>query len=218
MQNLEPEATIEVQIIPAWARAEGLSRCFIYRGSSMTPTLHAGHLLYVRPTARDIMPGDVIVFRRSSGDGYIVHRVVSTTNAGLITRGDNNRRTDAPVALGQVIGRVEMLEEEGSPRPVWGGNRGLWSAHIRWGMRRMEGWLRRALRPPYRALRSSSLARRVLGRWLFHRLSVVRLETPDGLLIKFIHNGRTVAHWWPQSNRFECRKPYDLVIPRPDRA
>jgi len=37
-------------------------------------------------------------------------------------------------------------------------------------------------------------------------------------LVKYICGGRTVARWWPEQDRFECKKPYDLVIRREDLA
>ena len=68
---------------------------FIYRGPSMRPTFRPGQVLYVRPQALDIAPGDVIVFPdQKSGDFQVVHRVISTTADGLVTRGDNNLRSD----------------------------------------------------------------------------------------------------------------------------
>ena len=217
MQNLETDGTIETRVIPACARTAGLLRCFAYHGTSMAPAFRPGHLLYVRPTPRDVAPGDVIVFAHPFTGGRTVHRVVSITDAGAITRGDNRLHNDLlPVALDQVIGRVEMVENEGRLRRLQGGSRGLWSAQVRWVARRVGGWLRSPLRPLYRALRNSPIVRRVLGRWLSRHLQLVRLETPDGPLFKTTYRGHVVARWWPQLNRFECRKPFDLAIPRPD--
>ena len=212
MQNLETDTTIESRVIPEWARAAGLSRCFFYRGSSMAPTFRPGHLLYVRPTACDINPGDVVIFAGPSQKNYIVHRVVSTSHTGLITRGDNNTRYDMPLVLDQVIGRVEMVEDKGSLKPVRGGGRGLWSARIRWGVLQVGRWLRQAFGAPYRALRRSDLVHRVLN-WLFFRqFKVVRLETPAGPLIKVTRHRKVVACWEPGQSRPQIKKPYDLVL------
>jgi hypothetical protein len=217
MQNSETEARFEGRILPAWARAAGLLRCFLYRGDSMTPAFRAGQLLYVRPTARDIRPGDVVVFTDPAGDGYIAHRVVSATDAGLITRGDSAWGDDSlPVARDRVVGRVEVLEDQGLLKAVRGGRSGLWTARIGWGARRVGRWVRRVLGTPYRALGRPPMMRRVLRRCFSRQLRVVHLETPDGPLLKTTYRGRTVARWWPQLNRFECREPYDLILLRPD--
>ena len=216
-QVAETRRVMDTRIIPPWLLAKGLTRCFIYNGPSMTPTFRPGHLLYVRPATRDITPGDVIVFVDPSRNGHIVHRVVSVTDAGLVTRGDGNSRNDPlPVTPELVVGCVAMAEAKGHLKQVGGGNRGLWSARIGWGTRRVGQRLRRPFQLLYRVLWSFPVLRRVLG-WLFSRqLTVVHLETPDGQLLKTTYRGRTIARWWPQQNFFQCQKPFDLIIPRPD--
>jgi len=217
MQNLETNSIIEAQVNPAWANKVGLRWCFIYRGRSMIPTFRPGQLLYVRPDVQDISPGDMVVFAGSSNNNYVVHRVVSISSSGLITRGDNNSRFDPqPVESTRLIGRVEMVEDKGNVKPVPGGRLRLWRARVRWGALRVKRWLRIALKAPYNLLRNSRIIRLALNRCFSHKLKVIRLETPEGPLFKTIYKGRTIAHWWPQLNRFVCRKPYDLFISRPD--
>ena len=219
MPNWESDATLEERVIPTPLRAAGLSQCFAYHGHSMAPTFHSGHLLYVRPTARDIAPGDVIVFASPSGDACTVHRVVAVSAAGVLTRGDNNARQDGqPIPFARVVGRVEAVQQQGRLKPVRGGKPALWWARMGWVTRRARAWLRARLGAPYRALRASPRLRRVLARCFSRQIEVVRLETPHGPLVKYICRGRTVARWWPRLQRFECLKPYDLFIPRPEDA
>jgi hypothetical protein len=183
----------------------------------MTPTLRPGNLLYVRPTARGIAPGDVIVFASSCPDGYTVHRVVAVSAAGVITRGDNNVQPDGqPVPFARVIGRVEMVQHEGRLKPVRGGSQALRAARFGRVARRLGTWVRGHLGAPYRALRASPTMRRILAACFSRQLRVVRLVTPSGPLVKYVVGGRTVACWWPGLKRFECDKPYDLFIPRPE--
>jgi hypothetical protein len=217
MQNSDVEAAQEMQVISAGTPGAEMPRCFIYRGRSMTPTFRAGHFLYVRPTARDITPGDVIVFLHPSQNGYVVHRVVSATDGGWITRGDNNTcDDDRLVAADQVIGRVEMVEEQGRRRRVRGGRGALVSAKIGRYLLQWIRRLRRVLGNPYRVLRRSETMRRILARLFAPRFEYLSLQTCQGTLVKVIHHGKVVARWYPNANRFECDKPYDLVIPRPD--
>jgi hypothetical protein len=65
------------------------------------------------------------------------------------------------------------------------------------------------VRGPYRSFRESGLIRHL---W---RPSIVRVRvmTENGPLLKYICGDRTVAWYWPEYERFTCRKPYDLVIP-----
>jgi signal peptidase I len=201
----------ESDLIPPGASAAGLSRCFVYNGPSMRPTFRPGHLLYVRPEAHRIAPGDVIVFARE--EGHVVHRVIAVTASGLITRGDNNRLNDPqPITPEQVIGRVELVGDKDRLRPVRGGRTGLVAARFGWAVRRVMLWLRRAFWKPYDALRRFSPSRRLLARLFASQVAQVHLQTPDGALIKTVFRGRTVARWWPDQRRYECLKPFDLFL------
>ena len=210
---------IEARVIHSWLRESGLTRCFIYSGPSMVPTFRPGHLLYVRPDASDISPGDVIVFDNPSGNIHTVHRIVSIPEGGLITRGDNNRLTDlVPVFPEHLIGRVEMLEDQGCLMPVAGGRRGLWIARFGWGVRWIDRRLRVLFWKPYNLIRNCALIRQILHRLFSPYLKVTHLNSPEGPLVKTTFKERTVALWRPQQAHFECLKPYDLFVPRPDGA
>jgi len=205
--------------IPKAVYQAGLTRGFLYSGPSMVPTFHPGHLLYLRPNASDISPGDVIVFDNPSGNIHTVHRVVSISDGGLITRGDNNRLTDLiPVLPDHLIGRVEILEDQGRLLPVASGRRGLWLAQFGWRARGIGRRLRLIFRKPYNLIRGCAPIRQILHRWFSPYMKVMHLNTPDGLLVKTTFRERTVALWRPQQGHFECRKPYDLFVPRPPGA
>ena len=63
---------------------------------SMEPTIPTGSLCLVniRRPYEKIQEGDVIVYVRKSDGLRIIHRVVSVTDAGLVTQGDANRIDD----------------------------------------------------------------------------------------------------------------------------
>ena len=66
-------------------------------GVSMLPTLEGGDLVVIQNVPiNQIHVGDIIVYNNlcSSGGESVVHRVVSNTSEGLITKGDNNPETD----------------------------------------------------------------------------------------------------------------------------
>jgi signal peptidase len=60
---------------------------------SMSPAIEAGESVVVVPWT-DPGPGDVVVFDAPTRPGHVAHRVVGTTPAGLVTRGDANPTTD----------------------------------------------------------------------------------------------------------------------------
>lgn len=204
----------EVAAIQKKDRPEEASYCFIYRGPSMAPTFRPGQLLFVRSQTRAINPGDVIVFHgHDDRSSRVVHRVISVSPDGLITRGDNNLRDDpTPIGFDRVVGRVERANLRGQFRPVVGGWRGLWLARTLRAKLQIRTILRGGFREPYRWLRASRLVRYL---WK-PSFSKVWLAGEDGPWVKFVHRGRTVARWWPKRNQFECRKPYDLVLRRED--
>lgn len=173
---------------------------------------HGDILVVTRVTIQDLQCGDVVAFHAPKAavlSHRIAHRVQARTTDGLITRGDQCQTTDpTTVTAKDLIGRISTIERDGVTRPVLGGWRGhAWAIALRLWRRVVPvvAW-------PYRWMRAAGIARAV---WR-PPLAQVRLETEAGPVIKYIHRERTVARWWPAEGRFWCRKPYDLVLPRPD--
>ncbi|MBU0491734.1 MAG: hypothetical protein KKA73_10050 [Chloroflexi bacterium] len=193
-----------------------------YRGNSMAGTFRLGDYLTIEPALLEaIRPGDVVIYQGGDQEGEpndIVHRVVAQTPDGLVARGDNNPCVDTIlVTEANLLGRVTYLERGGIIRPVRGGRWGLLRArtfHARRRARRMGARIVRLLgRWPYRALRRSGLLPR-----LWHpTITRIQFATDDGPVVKYVSGGRTVARWWLETDQFRCRRPYDLVIVRPQR-
>ncbi len=184
--------------------------CYIYNGISMNPTLHDGHLLYIRPNVRNLTVGDVIVYEDLVKKMNVVHRIVAISDQGLITRGDNNPVDDPlPVLMSQVLGKVQSAENGSAIKEVRGGCIGLWEAKLKRMLRALSNKGTFYFGFPYRALRNSRLFVH-----LWHPVIVkVHVQTNEGsYLIKYIHKHRTVAVWSPVQRRFNCSKPFDLVL------
>jgi len=187
-----------------------------YRGGSMTGTLRPGdHLVVVAMSLADIRPGDVVVYRSLDNEGNsetIAHRVMAVRPSGFVTQGDNNPwRDTVSLTAGNLLGRVVRIERDGVSHPVYGGVPCLLWAWVLRVRRRAYHLLARLGRRPYLWLRD----RRVLWRLWQPPLTKIRIETPDGPVVKYLYGGRTVARWWQVGNRFECRKPYDLFVGPP---
>lgn len=185
---------------------------FPYRGNSMSGTFRRGDILFVTcNTIDEIEPGDVILFCPEGVEENItiVHRVLLCRESGVVTQGDARRFPDGEVVREErLVGRVIYVEREGQRKPVWHGRAGqLRVAFLR--LRRIAfpllGWL-------YRRLRASDL----VAKFWRPCFSQIHLVTGEGPLIKYVQGRRTVAHWQPDRERFWCRKPYDLVLKRPD--
>jgi len=211
-----PNTLTETDLLPEWAKKRGLTHLFIYSGPSMQPTFQTGHLLYVRPDAQSLQPGDVLVYQSEVAGHLIVHRAVALTPDGWIMRGDNNRLLDAsPVPAENIIGRVELVDDGEVYQPVRSGQTGLRLATLRWTLRSPLLFMRRHIGWPYRALRRWPPLRRWLAKRFAGKLQTVRLETPTGPLVKTLYCGQVVARWQARPRRFECRKPFDFFIDPP---
>lgn len=95
-------------------------------GSSMYPTLTGQDILEIDP-AGTVNPkkGDVIMFEQPGEDSIIVHRVISVTPGGIITRGDNAGGVDPWIVDPREIkGRVIAAWRGAKRRIIRGGQRG----------------------------------------------------------------------------------------------
>ena len=187
----------------------------------MAGTFRPGDYLIIAPaTLESVEVGDVIVFDGVDAAGepdVIVHRVVSVLPEGLVTRGDNNSRLDpTPVTMDNLLGRVTHFERGDKRRRVRRGRWGLLWVRLHRGWRWAVWQSRLAAaslgRRPYGWLRGSRLVR-----WLWRpTITRIYLAGDGDPVVKYVCGGRTVARWWPEADRFQCRKPYDLIISRPD--
>lgn len=179
----------------------------------MWGTLAVGDFLWISPVPHEALQiGDVVAFH--SGGKVVAHRIVGRDGSGFLTQGDfNGQRDSAPLAAGQLIGKVAERERRGVRSAVAGGARGRRRA--RWLHAACRFWIRGAilLAVPYRMVRAS----RLVGRFWRPRIEIVRFATPGGGITKLIHRGITVGCWNPQSRQWDCRIPYDLVLSPPPR-
>lgn len=73
---------------------------------SMEPALSVGDMLVVAPQ-ESYEVEDVVVFQ--TGRSAVVHRIISITKEGVITRGDANNTDDEPIALESIKGKVIIV-------------------------------------------------------------------------------------------------------------
>ncbi|MBW1942971.1 MAG: hypothetical protein JRJ51_09080 [Deltaproteobacteria bacterium] len=189
----------------------------LYKGRSMKGTFKFGdRLISESIPMQNIKPGDVIIYRRRNHEkNYeeLVHRVISSLPEGMIVQGDNNPYIDkTPVTDRHLLGKVVYVERNGKRFPVQSGLIGLVRARISHGLgrvrRRMWTLILRMGRSLYGRLRRSGLP----GRLWRPPIDKILLRTKDGPLVKYLHQNRTVALYFPSNGRFLCRKPYDLVL------
>lgn len=83
-------------------------------GYSMYPCIRPGAVILIEPLRQkgSPVPGEIIAIRRESG--LIVHRLTKIVNKGgvdyYIARGDSNARTDDPIRIDKIAGRIVRAE------------------------------------------------------------------------------------------------------------
>src|SRR5713226_7834674 len=80
-------------------------------GFSMLPSIWPGDIACVSRVDA-YRPGDVVLFSRKGR--LFIHRVVEMSGGAVVTRGDSMLDADPPVAVSDVLGRVESIERRGS--------------------------------------------------------------------------------------------------------
>jgi phage repressor protein C with HTH and peptisase S24 domain len=90
--------------------ASGHRARFRAEGDSMHPAICCGDYVEVEPcAAAELRRGDIIL--AATARGLTAHRIVRISRRGIVTRGDNALRSDAPVDAASVLGRVSEVEE-----------------------------------------------------------------------------------------------------------
>lgn len=84
---------------------------FTVSGNSMWPLIrHNRDSVLLTSLVRPVKVGDIVLYHRDAQfRQYILHRVYRVIGDKITTLGDGCLAHDAPVAVGQVIGRVEMV-------------------------------------------------------------------------------------------------------------
>ncbi len=117
--------------------SEGTTIRIKAHGYSMFPSIKPGSLLIIEPLKAkgDPREGEIVAIKRETG--LIVHRIVKILikdgKRYYVARGDSNARTDNPVPISMIAGRVIKAEPTGenpvpakiaiSTRPAWFLNR-----------------------------------------------------------------------------------------------
>ncbi len=184
-----------------------------YTGASMQGTLFFGDRLLVQNTSiKDIHPGDVVVFQRT-GCAYItVHRVRRISSTGLKTQGDACSRPDTGyVTESNLQGKVVRVVRDNAVVKISDGLRG----RIRAATLRYKRFLKihflRLFQPYY-----LFLGRIIVFAFRWNpSISCLHLNTPYGVVTKYVHNKNTIATWNNNTGHWECRRFYDLIIRKP---
>lgn len=179
----------------------------------MRGTFLSGDILIIcSEVITNIRVGDVVVYtgNHELRSKEIVHRVIALHPNGLVTQGDSSRSRDVGVVDQRaLVGRVCFREcRDGRRFVVHGGKIGELKGRLLNLFWCFRATLSRAIEKPYSLLNK---VRIVNFLW---RPKIVRvlITTENGFVIHYIHNRRVIARELPEHGKFECRKPWGLVI------
>lgn len=184
-----------------------------YSGRSMKGTfLNGDRLVLEQVSINELNKGDVIVFKGLNFYGSekdLVHRIVSISDKGVVTKGDNNFYNDTNlVSQDNFVGRVTHIRRKWQKIQVKNGKSGLRRAEILHTKLYIKKTIWEICRFPYNKLKKSELIPKI---WK-PNIKKIYIKTPEGELIKYIHGKRTVGRVWTKERRYKFKKPYDLVI------
>ncbi|MDO4814977.1 MAG: S24/S26 family peptidase [Bacillota bacterium] len=82
-------------------------------GTSMLPFLRQNRdTAYFKAPDRELRPGDIVFFQRSSGD-YILHRICKIENNRYYLIGDAQKTVEGPIFREQIFALVTRVERNG---------------------------------------------------------------------------------------------------------
>ncbi len=100
-------AVLVLGLLVAVAAGGGLPRVVVTHGTSMQPTLVAGDLVLIAPSASSCTPGTIAAYRGSRE--VVLHRVLRVQDGRCVFQGDNNAWTDQESPLpSQVLGALVL--------------------------------------------------------------------------------------------------------------
>lgn len=101
---------------------EGHEVSLLISGSSMAPFLiHHRDTIYFKAPDRELKPGDMVFYQRSSGQ-YVMHRIRFVKTDGYYLIGDGQQITEGPIAREQIFALVTAVKRKGKvirPGDFW---------------------------------------------------------------------------------------------------
>ncbi len=181
-------------------------------GPSMYPTVRAGDLLLLDgPGTFQAHRGDVIVFRVPETKECITHRIVSVSQTGLRTCGDNNRFVDPWIVQPSwIVGKVRAVERQARRISISGGGGGYVRFRLLRLRKGMLGPLARFLSPGYQFLAREGIVSQIVP--LQRRMRIIALKRPQGTELRLLLGGMVVGRLLPGSERWRIRRPFRLWV------
>jgi len=182
------------------------------RGESMSPLFRPGDRILFEPCRmKDLSRGDVIIFNAPGQEERVVHRVISTSRAGIRTKGDANLSLDSwELRQENLIGRAVSVERGGRTIPVAGGLAGHLAARVLGLLRKLDHRSSWVLHPVYHFLSRSGIARRLVPVSMAPR--IITLTRQDGTERQLLLGKKVIGRRLPGETAWRIRRPFRLFV------
>jgi len=178
----------------------------------MHPTLRGGDGLdlYIYSNPAEMRVGDVIVYPHPFGTADVVHRIIDIRQDGVITRGDNNNRTDPyTVRFEDIIGKVIAAKRKDRRIPVRGGRTGF-CIHKLMLLRKYSMQYGLA---PLGVVSNIIAASGIFN--IFHsvfNLKIIHINGENRRQLILVSGNRPIGRQLPGSGEWQIRFPYKYFI------
>jgi hypothetical protein len=185
---------------------EGM-RTIYYVGCSMNPLLRNLDMLFYSPYGdKNIKPGDVVVINAPIGK-TVIHRVVSASENGITTMGDNMSTLDSwMLKPEQIEGKVLYAIRDTRQFMIHGGLMGrIYAEPIRFS-NRVARFLCNVMRPNIAFPASRSIEKLITP-----RLKILMFQKPDGIELQLIIWKYAIGKA-KSGERWRIRMPFRLFL------
>lgn len=195
--------------------SDTLSKIIIYKGPSMNPTFKDADILEIIPyDERKIRCGDVITFMPLNGKFSITHRIISISEKGIRTLGDNNSNIDEGyIQPKNIRGRVVKARRNYKKLHVYNGMMGRIYAIIIRSIRLIKIRLRPVRMPVrfiYLLLCRSGLFRKCIPSET--EFKIFSFSRPKGIELQLYWGRRIIGRLIPGSSHWHIKVPFKLFI------
>ncbi len=191
---------------------DGKVYAWYYTGLSMHPTLKAGELLDVEPyVGKPVLRGDVVVFNPDGKEKFVIHRVSTVRDSKIITKGDNNGKTDPwTLSRNHIVGRVTHARDDRRRRKIAGGFSGSAQAQALRLIKGSTTLLKDILRPFYHQLAANGTLRKAIS--LDKRVKVIAVKKDGGTERKLLLGRRVIGTLKPRATQWQISQPFRLFV------
>lgn len=186
----------------------------ICSGPSMRPTLLPGDKIEVEKVAFDeLRPGDIIVYNNPGNIRLnIIHRITGYDADGLITRGDNNSRTD-PYRVRTEHRPLKVVAIERGARHMAIAKHGMLLHRLRLLQRKSRKFKQKYLYPIYASIADSKIF--YPAGYLF-KTEIRKFKRPKGIEFQLFVGKRRIGMLHPGAEKWYIHFPWRMFIKPPE--